>query len=389
MKILHVIPSVAACRGGSSKAALDMVRALNQNGVNAEIACTNDNGVNTLDVKLETLTDFSNVPVRFFDRFSPDIAALREFAYSASFRDWLKDNIHRYDLLHVHALFSFCSSYAMRLAQKKGIPYVCHPIGHLEHWSLSQGGFKKQLYLQLIENRNINGASAIHCTAESEASQVLERFPNANLQVIPLGLDLPVLEADSCAIIKNKYNLDDAPILLYLARLHPKKGLDLLLHSLVKLESRSFNLLIAGEGDSSYTNQILELIHELGLSDQCQLIGYIEGSLKQQLLQAADLLVLTSHSENFAVAVLEAWANQTATLVSPEVALAQQVKKHDLGYVSSLNSEEVSQALQLALNQPIQLHEKSERARQYAQDHHQWPGLAEKLALMYQQVIAR
>lgn len=128
LKVLHVIPSVSPQRGGPSKAVLQMVAALKQTDVHAEIATTNDNGVDLLDVPLDTLTERQGAPIRYFERWSPAIPELREFQYSSSFVNWLKQHIKDYDLLHVHAIFSFCSSYAMWLARRTNVPYVW-PIG--------------------------------------------------------------------------------------------------------------------------------------------------------------------------------------------------------------------------------------------------------------------
>ena len=388
LKVLHVIPSVATCRGGPSKAVLEMVSALREIDIDAEIATTNDDGISELDVELNTLLDYHGVPVRFFKRYSPKLHALREFAYSKQFKSWLKRHLQDYDLVHVHALFSFCSSYAMWLARQHSVPYIVRPIGQLEAWSLNQSKLKKAIYLSLVEKANLEGASAVHFTARSEQEQALTRFKNLKPCIIELGINSPKKISDLSRLAREHWQLpEQAPCLVFLSRLHPKKGLELLLNSFNQCSAKGAQLSIAGDGDSNYVRGLKALSTRLGLDRQCRFIGFIDGHEKNILLQRADLFCLTSYSENFGIAVLEAMANGATPMVSDQVALANQIKKEALGYVCELNQNDISSNLSSALNNLVHTRELGHEARNYVVQNYQWSAFAESLLVLYQRVL--
>jgi len=387
LKVLHVIPSVAACRGGPSKAVVEMVSTLCELGVEAEIATTNDNGPAELDVKLNTLDDYKGAPTRFFKRFSPPIAAVREFAYSSSFKHWLSDNITRYNLIHVHAIFSYCSSYAMYLARKNGIPYIVRPIGQLQRWSLQQSPAKKNLYLRLIEKTNLEAASAVHFTAESEKLEAQERLTLSG-KVIPLGINIPssteLTKRDlmlACGAIETEITI------LYLSRLHEKKGLELLMQALSRIKTSDFKLLIAGNGTPEYTSKLRSLSGELGLDNKCYFLGHVEADTKAAVLQYSTLYALTSYSENFGISVLEAMVSGLTPLVSNQVALSSTIAERRLGLVCSTEVDDIESQLRHAFANRQEIESMGNTAQQYAVRHFSWQSISRQLISLYKSIV--
>jgi len=387
LKVLHVIPSVASCRGGPSKAVIDMVSSLRKQEVDSEIATTNDNGRITLDISLNSLIVYQGVPVRFFARFSPPIHAVREFAYSISFSNWLSKNIDNYDVIHIHAIFSYCSTYAMSLARKKRIPYVVRPIGQLQKWSLAQSQTRKKWYLKYIERSNIESASMVQYTDDSELLESSE-VVHAKGQVIPLGITPPVETCLSEREAKRQWGVNSNDfIVLYLSRLHEKKGLELLMQALALIDEPSLKLLVAGDGEAVYKQHLDSLSKSLGLNERCSFLGHVEGETKAALLQHSDLYALTSYSENFGISVLEAMANGLAPLVCEGVALSNVIKKNQLGLVCETDIKQIETQLRFAVENQQQIKTLGQQAKQYTGQYYSWTNIATQLKSLYQSIM--
>ena len=384
LKVLHVIPSISPRRGGPSQAAIEMVTALRLRQVDASILTTNDDCESVLtDLPTGSWTTYSGVPVLAFPRWSPPMGALKEYSFSSHLNRWLPENIRNFDLMHVHALFSFPSTVAMMHARRARIPYLLRTIGQLSPWSLAQSKLRKQLMLHLVERRNLDAASFLHFTTHRERDECFtalgQSFPSL---VLPLGVRLPSLLPET---IPKKEGLR----LLFLSRLHPKKQLEVLLHALALLQTASpqslWQLDIAGSGDPAYIASLQNLAGQLNLSQRCRWLGHVQGDDKTSLLQQADWFLLPSAAENFGIAVVEAMAAGTPVIVSPQVAVADLIEAAGAGLVCPSDPAALCQVLLRHYQGPSSAMKLA--ARSLAETSFSWSSVADQLETSYRQML--
>lgn len=389
MKVLHVIPSIAPVRGGPSQAVLAMVKALRDRGVDAEIATTNDNGNQLLDVPLYQPTYYQEVPVWFLPRVSPP---LKEFIFSVELTRWLSQHIRSYDILHNHYLFSYPSTCAGAIARWRGIPYLVRTLDHLSPWSLGQSKLKKQLYLFLIERHNLNSAAAIHCTSLSEAENVRNFGIQTPTLTLPIGVNLPKNLPEARQKLHQIYNIPyHKSVVLFLSRLHPKKRPDLLIKALKKVEEKPlpYHLILAGTGDAEYLSYLNNLVASLGLTSCTSFPGFVSGQDKDLLLQGSDVFVLPSFSENFGIAVAEAMAARLPVIVTPDVQISSEIAAEKAGIVVNGEVEPLAEAISQLLASPQSCQQLGENGQSLVSRCYSWQVIASSLVSIYTAILQK
>jgi glycosyltransferase involved in cell wall biosynthesis len=384
LKVLHVIPSISPRRGGPSQAAIEMVTALRLRHVDASILTTNDDCESLLtDLPLGGWTTYAGVPVLAFPRWSPPMGALKDYNFCSRLNRWLPNNIHNFDLLHVHALFSYPSTMAMVHARRARIPYLLRTIGQLSPWSLAQSKLRKQLMLQLVEKRNLDSANLLHFTTPRERDECFtafgQSFPSL---VLPLGVRLPALLPE----VKSK---KEGLRLLFLSRLHPKKQLEVVLKALSLLQAKYpkglWQLDIAGSGEPAYLSSLQKLAGQLNLNHRCRWLGHVQGDAKTSLLQQADWFLLPSAAENFGIAVVEAMAAGTPVIVSPQVAVADMIVAAGAGLVCPSDPAALCTVLRKHFQGPSSAMRMA--ARSLAETTFSWSSVADQLETNYRQML--
>ena len=208
--------------------------------------------------------------------------------------------------------------------------------------------------------------------------------------VLPFGLHLPELCADARSHLRKSIKAyDDEPVVLFLSRLHPKKGLHYLIEALESLAARRFSVVVAGSGPADYEAQIREQVTRGQLNGRVHFVGFAQGQTKQMLLQGADIFALTSHSESFAIAAMEAMAAGTPVLITPGVPLAPLVSKFDTGWVTELKPATIAAAAAGALDSLSDEEgrkARSQRCRALAASF-EWPRIAARMNMVYEAVL--
>jgi len=260
----------------------------------------------------------------------------------------------------------------------------------LGEWSLQQSAFKKKAYLGLIERANLNGSAGLEYTAGQERSEAEPLRLKAPGFVLPFGLDLPKEIPDARAQLRRRLNVPgDEPIFLFLSRLHPKKGLNHLIEALETITARTFSLVVAGSGSADYEAQMRAQAQRGALTGRVHFVGFAQGEQKQILLQGADFFALTSHSESFAIAAMEAMAAGTPVLITPGVPLASLVGKFDLGWVTELDRSAIASGATKALDS-LSIQEAAEaraqRCRALAANF-EWARIAARMKAVYEAVL--
>lgn len=387
MRILHVVPSLSPKLGGPTQAALNFVYYLRQWGVDAEIATTNDDELELLDVPLYERIEYRHVPVRFF----PRLARLKAFMPSPALTRWLWQHLNEYDLLHTHYLFCYPSTSAMMVARWHQVPYVARTIGQLAPWALNQSRLKKRLYSTLQERKNLQRAAAVHCTASAEAYDVEHFGVSTAKLVLPLGVNPVALYPQASQQLRQRYSLSaTSTVVLFLSRLHEKKRPDFLLRVFAQLQPKfhNYHLILAGSGDSRYCSYLQTLAHTLEIADNVTFTGFVSGVDKDLLLQGSDLFALPSYSENFGIAIAEALAVGLPTIITPNVQIAPDIEAAQAGLVVPGHLDDWKTALAAVLKSTDLRSQLSHNGQQLAQTRYSWPTITQQLTQSYQEILA-
>lgn len=241
------------------------------------------------------------------------------------------------------------------------------------------------------QRRMLRHAGAIHFTTAAEAELARDVTEGAPQWIVPNGIDLTRFQraGDGLRFRAQQLGGYQGPIVLFVGRVAQKKGIDILMRSFaVAIEDDDARLVIAGPDDEGLTGELRVLAGTLGISDRVAFVGGIYGDEHLDALAAADIWALTSHTENFGNAVVEAMAAGRAVLISSEVNLADDVARSAAGVVTGLGVEEVAARLRELMDDGGFRRTLELRARRFAAQF-DWASVAPRLVEMFEHTVAR
>lgn len=383
MKVLHVIPAIAPQYGGPSKAVLNICNNLQRNKIETTIVTTNA-GLQKKWLPLEIPTNFKNVNTIFFNNQIGN-----SFKYSRPFEKWLMKNVMHYDVVHIHAIFNHSSYAAYKACIKNRVPYILRPLGSLDPWSLKQKRLKKLLLLKFGFNKMINNASGIHYTSEIEKTSSEGEIDSDKGFVIPLSVDEDYLNYSCSSPDLSGYNIsDNDEYILFLSRIHYKKGIEILISAFNKLKhNKNFTrlkLVIAGDGESKYVNKIKDIAEP---NKDIIFTGWLNEDEKRKIIINSKLLVLPSYYENFGLCVAEAMALGIPVLITEYVNIYKEIIDSSAGWICEVDDTSLTNKLKYILSNNDLIIEYGKSARRLAEKKYSDNAVISLLLEMYKAVI--
>jgi len=339
MKLLHVNADLARTTGGPAKAVIDMAMAVKPHGHDISIFATDYGGATVaLDEARAAGVDIRLFPVRFpkFWERSPELKRA------------LAQTIPSCDLVVIHSLYMYHSWIAANICRRHNVPYIVRPHGTLDPYLYRRHRWRKRILEVLFQNRALREAAAIHYTSDDERRLAEPVAYNRSAEIVPLGLgesDYRPLPAPGTFRARFP-ELGQRTLVLFLGRLNFKKGLDLLLPAVASAiaQGRDLHLVLAGQNDNM-ADTLAALIQTHNLSNRITFTGFLAGRDKLAAFADADMFVLPSYSENFAISVAEAMFCRVPVIVSDRVNICGDVARANAGRVVAPDIAELTEAI--------------------------------------------
>lgn len=364
MKVLHYIPSIDRTSGGVGAYMQQLAKEL---GKLVELHIVTHKSSNMLKISNAKLHLIAGGAKRLMQAKREWCALLNEL---------------KPDVVHENCCWTPGSAFTQKWARNFGYKVVLTPHGMLEPWILKRHYWTKKIpALLLYQKMAVKQADMLHATAESEKENLLELGYNDRITVIANGIDVESIE------MKTTWKRNKE--ILFLSRVHVKKGLNFLIEAVAQLKRvmRDYTVRIAGEGDMAYIDELMDLASQLGVNDIISFEGGVYGNRKWQLFRQADLFILPTHSENFGIVVAEALASGTPVATTKGTPWNELESEH-CGWWTEVGTEATVQVLRdfLSLTEN-ELEMMGRNGRKLVEEKYSARMVAEEFVEMYKSIL--
>jgi glycosyltransferase involved in cell wall biosynthesis len=331
MRLLHVIQSVDPAGGGPIEGIRQLAVAYKAMGLDTEVASLDDPSSKHLQ----------NFPLPVHP-LGPTL--LGRYSYSRRLRPWLGENHRKYDCIIVNGLWQYHGFAVRRALRKTGKPYVVFTHGMLDPWFKHEyplKHLKKWLYWPWGEYLVLRDAAAVLFTSEEEMLLARKSFWLYKVKPVVVGYGTlgPNVDLESAAraFLDEYPHLRDKRVAIFLGRIHPKKGCDLLIEAFARTLARdpAWHLLMVGPDQVRWQARLMDQAHRLKVADRITWTGMLGGVRKWGAIAASEIFVLPSHQENFGIVVAEALACGVPALISNKINIWREVQSEAVGLVES------------------------------------------------------
>lgn len=363
MRILHYLDGVGPAGGGPSRSVPNLATALAVSGVEV------------------TLCHSSRSPATDEVRRAEQAGVRVQGRQHSGRRGW-ESELACTDVVHLHGIWSWSVHQLSSRARQLQKPLVHSPRGMLEPWALRTKRWRKKLAWGAYQRRDLELATRVHATSELEASHLARRGLDGRLVVIQNGTEMPLRPLSP---------REDRHEIVFLSRLHRKKGLDLLAAAARELREElgrnGWSIIVAGPEEDDSRRRLESYLETHRLEHLFALRGPVYGPAKWELLSRASLFVLPTHSENFGLAIAEALAAGTP-VITTTAAPWSELQTHDCGWWVAPEVGELTAALRDAIrSSPERRATMGARGRLLVEAKYSWPAVADRFRLLYEDIL--
>jgi glycosyltransferase involved in cell wall biosynthesis len=344
--VVHVISTIDPRAGGTTTQLLTLVRAQVQLGLHVSVVST-------------FMQDFDDTTARQIQNAGVQLQLVgpctEMSGWHPKISTVLRDVLATADLVHIHGLWEEIQHRAAVIARDVNRPYIFSLHGTLEPWAMQQSRLKKQIYMNVRMKKNLNCAAALHYTSAAERELTGDWGLTAAAVIQPYAIDLAAFEhLPARGHFRRAFKrLENEPYVLFLGRLHPRKGVELLLSAMAALPETLGHVkcVIAGpSAQEGYESVLYEKVIDLNMSDRVIFTGALPANLRAAAYADAAVFVLPNQAISFGTTAIEALACGTRVLVSPAVSVAKVIETAGVGSVVADDAQAWSVALADVLN---------------------------------------